>query len=235
MAESAATLPVPVLPEPPFSRHRDVALVAGSVVAVFVGLSIPHFLKSGIGQPIHISDFRLWRTLCTEIVLAAIWLPVLRRRGWALGHTTRAYEKRDLLRGLGLAFAAYVLYVLAYYAAAAVWPGFPARATFRLTGTVSWLTVLSLIVLNPVFEEVLYEGYVANALRRSGWPIALGVSAAARTVIHLYQGAIALTSILPTGLLFTGYYLRTRRLWPLVVGHALLDLIGLAFYAHGIA
>lgn len=235
MSDPATTLSPPVHREPPFSRHRDVALVAGSVVAVFIGLSIPRFLQGGIGQPVHITDLRLWRTLGTEIVLAAIWLPFLRRRGWVVSHTTRAFESMDVLRCLGLAGGAWFLTVPAYYAAIAAWPGFAARLTFRFTGTVSWLTVLGLVVLNPVFEEAFYEGYIANVLRRSGSSVALGVSAAVRLVIHLYQGRIALVTILPTGLLFTGYYLRTRRLWPLIVGHALLDLIALVPLAHGIA
>lgn len=236
MTDPSTALSPPIQVEPPVARHRDVALVAGSVAGLFLALSVPRFLRSGIGKPIHIADINLLGTLATEVVLAAIWLPVLRRRGWTVGHLARAYENLDVLRGVCLACAAWVAYVFAYNIVVLAWPGFAVSATaFRLTGTVSWPTAMGLIVLNPIFEESLYEGYIANALRRSGWAVALGASTALRLALHLYQGPIALVSILPTGVIFTGYYLRTRRLWPLIASHMLLDAIAIAPLAHGLA
>jgi len=45
--------------------------------------------------------------------------------------------------------------------------------------------------------------------------------------IHSYQGLVALTSILPLAIVFTVYYSRTKRLWPVVVSHMLFDAFGL--------
>lgn len=223
-------------PEPPFTRHREVALVGCSVVALFFALTLPRLLANGVGKPVRLTDRGLLGTLATEVVLTAVWLPILRRRGWTVGHVTRPYENFDLLRGVSLACAAWVSYALAFNIVLAVAPAFARHATeFRVTGTVSWLTLVCLVMLNPIFEESLYEGYIANALRRSGWAVALGGSVAVRLALHLYQGPIALLSIVPMGLVFTGYYLRTRRLWPLVAAHMVLDAIALAPSAHGLA
>jgi membrane protease YdiL (CAAX protease family) len=57
---------------------------------------------------------------------------------------------------------------------------------------------------------------------------AVNISAAIRLSYHLYQGAAGVLSIVPIGLLFGYWFVRTRQLWPLIVAHAILDLVGLA-------
>ena len=54
-----------------------------------------------------------------------------------------------------------------------------------------------------------------------------------RLAIHLYQGAIGVVSVLPIGILFAVYYLRTGKLWPVVVAHAAMDLVALGMFAGG--
>jgi membrane protease YdiL (CAAX protease family) len=45
--------------------------------------------------------------------------------------------------------------------------------------------------------------------------------------VHLYQGPLSLISIVPGGLVFAWYYAATRRLWPVVIAHGLLDALAL--------
>ena len=49
-----------------------------------------------------------------------------------------------------------------------------------------------------------------------------------RLAVHLYQGRLAFISILPLAVVFTVYYSRTNRLWPVIVAHMLFDIIALA-------
>jgi uncharacterized protein len=58
------------------------------------------------------------------------------------------------------------------------------------------------------------------------WQVLL-LSTALRVAVHTYQGVLSLLVILPWGIVFTVYYLRTRRLWPLILAHALQDAIAL--------
>jgi membrane protease YdiL (CAAX protease family) len=44
---------------------------------------------------------------------------------------------------------------------------------------------------------------------------------------HLYQGVLGALTIAPVGLLFAYWYVRSGRLWPLIVAHGLIDFIGL--------
>jgi membrane protease YdiL (CAAX protease family) len=51
---------------------------------------------------------------------------------------------------------------------------------------------------------------------------------ALRVLVHLYQGRLALIAILPLGVVFTWYYVRTKRLWPVVVAHVVVDALALS-------
>jgi membrane protease YdiL (CAAX protease family) len=42
-----------------------------------------------------------------------------------------------------------------------------------------------------------------------------------------------LVAILPIGVVFTGYYVRTRRIWPVVLAHGFQDLLALGYLAIG--
>lgn len=48
-----------------------------------------------------------------------------------------------------------------------------------------------------------------------------------RVAIHAYQGQMALVGITPMAVVFTCYFARTGRLWPVVVAHAIGDAAGL--------
>ncbi|HVS77284.1 MAG TPA: CPBP family intramembrane glutamic endopeptidase, partial [Steroidobacteraceae bacterium] len=62
----------------------------------------------------------------------------------------------------------------------------------------------------------------------AGLATAVNVSAAIRLSCHLYQGVAGVLTAVPVGLLFGAWFARTRRLWPLIVAHAVLDLVALA-------
>jgi membrane protease YdiL (CAAX protease family) len=85
-----------------------------------------------------------------------------------------------------------------------------------------------LSVVNPVFEEVFVCGYVIQALsKRFGETTAINVSVAIRATYHLYQGIDALPHHLTYGLIQAYVFARTRKLWPLIVSHGILDFIAL--------
>ena len=90
--------------------------------------------------------------------------------------------------------------------------------------------ILALSVLNSLFEVLFVCGYLSTALQaKKGFWFAVNASAGLRLIYHLYQGPWAVISILPIGLAFAIWFAQTRQLWPLVVAHALFDLLGLFF------
>jgi membrane protease YdiL (CAAX protease family) len=71
-------------------------------------------------------------------------------------------------------------------------------------------------------------GYLVTALREKYAEVAaVNMSVGIRLVCHLYQGAIGVLTIIPFGLMVTWWYARTGKLWPILVAHAVIDVMSL--------
>jgi membrane protease YdiL (CAAX protease family) len=87
---------------------------------------------------------------------------------------------------------------------------------------------------NGFLEEVLVVGYLLTRLEQlqvNRW-VALALSAVLRGSYHLYQGFGGFIGNAVMGLVFGAYWQRTRRLWPLVIAHSLIDIV--AFVGYGL-
>ncbi len=96
--------------------------------------------------------------------------------------------------------------------------------------TTYWWTVPVLVLAalqNGLLEELVMIGYLVERLRRLGWGpwTIIALSALVRGTYHLYQGFGQGLGNLVMGLVFGAWYLRTGRLWPLVLAHTLLDVV----------
>jgi membrane protease YdiL (CAAX protease family) len=103
-----------------------------------------------------------------------------------------------------------------------------------------WWTV-PVLVLNAVGAGVLEEfiaAYLITRLRQLSLsaPAAVVLAAVLRGSYHLYQGWGGFLGNLSMGLLFGFVFVRTRRAWPLVIAHTLLDIAAgvgyIAFRTH---
>jgi len=100
-----------------------------------------------------------------------------------------------------------------------------------------WWTIPMLILAaakNGILEEVLVVGYLTERLRRLQWGTAgiVVTSAAIRASYHLYQGWAAFVGNFIMGVIFSVFYLRRGRLWPLVIAHTLIDVAAFVGYAY---
>jgi len=99
-----------------------------------------------------------------------------------------------------------------------------------------WWAVPVLILAaaqNAILEEVVVVGYLVTRLRQLGWRIAAVIAASAllRGSYHLYQGLGAFVGNVVMGVIFALFFLRTRRVLPLIVAHTLLDVVAFVGYA----
>ncbi|MGI5146332.1 CPBP family intramembrane glutamic endopeptidase [Plantactinospora sp. CA-294935] len=99
-----------------------------------------------------------------------------------------------------------------------------------------WWTVPVLVLSaaqNAILEEVVVVGYLMTRLRELGWRIGavIATSALLRGSYHLYQGFGAFVGNAVMGVVFALFFLRTRRVLPLVVAHTLLDVVAFVGYA----
>ncbi|HOV02433.1 MAG TPA: CPBP family intramembrane metalloprotease [Dermatophilaceae bacterium] len=100
----------------------------------------------------------------------------------------------------------------------------------------AWWTVPVLVLSalqNAVLEEVIVVGYLLTRLEQMGvgarW--AVGISAVVRGSYHLYQGFGGFVGNIVMGVVFALVWRRWRRVGPLVVAHALIDIVAFVGYA----
>lgn len=88
------------------------------------------------------------------------------------------------------------------------------------------MAVVLLVLARPMFEELLVTGYpMAKIGPRFGQLFAINVSVGLRVACHLHEGPTGLLLALPMALAFAYWYAGTRRLFPLVVAHGLIDFV----------
>jgi membrane protease YdiL (CAAX protease family) len=83
-------------------------------------------------------------------------------------------------------------------------------------------------------EEVVIAAYVLTRLRQLGWTNSRSLVAASvlRGSYHLYQGYGGVIGNAVMGLIFGWWFQRTRRVWPLVVAHCVIDAVSFIGYAY---
>lgn len=96
---------------------------------------------------------------------------------------------------------------------------------------------LPLLVLNSwangFAEELVVVAWLATRLRqlRWGWPAVFAASSLLRGSYHLYQGYSAGVGNIVMGIIYLWYFKKTGRIWPLVIGHGLIDTVAFVGYA----
>ncbi len=87
------------------------------------------------------------------------------------------------------------------------------------------LAVLALSLTAGVGEEIVYRAYAITRMEEAGYGrAAVWAPWAVFTVVHLYQGWIAIPVIGAVSAVFVWLFLWKRSIWPVMVAHALYDI-----------
>jgi uncharacterized protein len=176
-------------------------------------------------------DHRVWTLMIYQVSVAPVIIYILWERGWRWRDFSVQVTPRGVLQGFGLGIAAFALSKAGFLLTSSVATASvaPAAALAPMApGVFAMGGMLFATIVKAVFEEVLVCGYVVQSLRgKFGIALAVNASIALRMSFHLYQGPGAFLSFALFGLIFTFFYIRTGRLWPLIVAHALLEAIAL--------
>lgn len=95
----------------------------------------------------------------------------------------------------------------------------------------NWLSI-AWSFANAFAEETVVVFWLLTRLKQLGCRAWVGVAASAslRGSYHLYQGVSAGVGNIVMGVVFAWVYQRTGRVWPLVIGHFLIDLVAFLGY-----
>jgi len=202
--------------------------VVGSLRAIF-GLRHPHpatnraFIAAIIFQSIGL--------LCLYLVLRH-QKRTLREIG--LAFSVGLKEFGDSLK---LFFAAFLTSALFYWAVYRVYVLLGREWHRQNNSAIVFGTTLSVlpvlyVLLNPFHEELLVRAFLIS---ETEWifgstTFAIFLSVTLQISYHLYQGLPAALSHIPAFLLFSFYFVRTRRILPIILAHMFMDVYALAFY-----
>lgn len=97
-----------------------------------------------------------------------------------------------------------------------------------------WTTpvLIGLAVMNAVLEEVIMLGWWYVRTRQLGWGwlwVIVG-SALVRGSYHLYQGIGGFVGNVIMGIIFGLVFVKCRRVMPLVIAHAVIDIVAFVGY-----
>jgi len=181
--------------------------------------SVSHDFQSGT-----FTESGLLGLVGLEVVLALAALYVLRVRGFAIASLYPQPSVRGAAAGVLLAIAA-------------GWAGWGATSLFnwayysdpleRLMGgpPIGLSSLVMLGIVNGTYEEIFLLGFLLRGLRGYGLSLAIGVSLLVRVLYHLYQGPMGAVYVGAVGLVFSLYYVARGKLFPVVIAHALWDIV----------
>lgn len=166
--------------------------------------------------------------------LQVCWILTLIAWGMLALHLLDIYPavgSKDLVPGVGLAALIGIPGLVFYFAALHL--GLSSEVV--PSALEAWWSVPVLIALafaNGFAEESVVVLWLMTRLRQLGWSpwAVLLAQAVLRGSYHLYQGPSAGVGNLVMGLVFGGYFLKTDRVWPLVIAHALIDVVAFVGY-----
>jgi uncharacterized protein len=157
-----------------------------------------------------------------------LWLSAfMKARGWTLERLGFSISLRDTAIGLLLAVVVFCAIWVIEQALGSAAPAMleSAQRFDKVSGELDLWAVITASVVDAVFEELFVCAYVISALKeKKRAAFALNVSIALRVGCHMYQGVYGVLIGGAWGLVFGYWYLKSGRIWPLLVAHAALLL-----------
>lgn len=206
------------------------------IEAVLLGLSGQVVALNPRRSPFDLIDLGLNLAWMFQLLAwGALGLYLLWRSGFGPAQIGlgRIQWRPDVLGGLGLALLI-GLPGLAFYLFSRVLGMNASVEPAELNDTWWRIPVLLLVAFaNGWAEEVIVVGFLLTRLRQLRFsPVAVVIlTSLLRGLYHLYQGFGAGLGNVAMGLVFGYVYVRTGRLWPLIVAHALIDAVAFVGYA----
>jgi membrane protease YdiL (CAAX protease family) len=218
------------------------------IAACVLGLPIANSTRGAFQGASHdfmqllASDRQLIRTSAWEAGLLAAFFLYLAWRGWKPADLRIGAGLVTSLEGIGLWLTGDLLVILALFTTIVI--GFALQTAYPTLGSffvaiaphipphslhVSWAAILVAMTLNAFFEEITCMGFIFTQLaERLGPVVALAVTVFLRAACHTYQDPFHLAGIVVLFTLYGLVYWWTRKLWPLIFAHLLLDIVSIS-------
>jgi uncharacterized protein len=205
---------------------RDVwlgAAIAALLVGTVWGLTY--------ASAVHALQARTWVALapvaCELLSLAPVWwFAVHKRRASAKSLGFAAFPPRILAIGAGVLLVFYLIDLLfALVFRLAGWEVTLGSPEGRLS--IPWITIVALVVIAPVAEEIFFRGFVFAGLRaRYDWKWAAVISAAGFAAVHLSLAFFVPAFIM--GIALAYLYAKSGSILPGMIVHVVMNAAAVA-------
>lgn len=217
-------------------RRLELALVLG---AAFSGAWIGS-ISAAYGSRVDLSpllqSLRVVHAIAVEATALAVLAYVLFRQGRGFRQLGLSASWRDVPTSVLIAVSAYAayygVYLGVYYSYYYLTNGhlLPRHhvPTLLTSGPWSW-GLIGLVILNPFFEELIVRAYTMSEVRALGGAALMSIliSAGLQTSYHLYQGLANVPSLAISFLIYSIYYNRSGRIFPVILAHLYVDAFAL--------
>jgi len=230
---SSHTIPAPAPIEPTEKRRRwfELCLI---VFLAFSG-SVLRAMETFRNGPLAVTEYGAMRWLNVTFHKVGILLLlgyVLWRGGRSFHDIGFRWSIKDAVLGIPLYAVFRALYFCSafsighvHYAFFGVYP--PHNTALQVFGHMPLVALLD-ILINPFYEELVVRAYLMTEIRSLSGSMALAaaISLILQTSYHLYYGWWIGISIGLSFVAFAAYFAKSRRALPIVVAHAIADIVG---------
>lgn len=172
------------------------------------------------------------------VAALGVLLYVLFRQGRSPRDLGLTFNWKDLPLSVGLALMALIAEVIAWKLLS--------YGYIRVTGqnldtsqkNIEFITssfsiwTLILVFINPLFEELIVRAYLISEVQSltGSALIAVVLSVVLQATYHLYQGAASLVIYAALFAVFSIYYVKTRRIVPVILAHFYFDFLAVIYF-----
>jgi membrane protease YdiL (CAAX protease family) len=222
----------------------EIVLVLAVMLGPFVYSSTHYVLTNGSDNylSLMLTNHKFLGLIATESCLLAVMFGYLRWRGWKPSDFRIHLDWMGTVEAPVVALGAFLtnFFVVAVLIFLVLWlaphPGGMVKAFIGQAPkilphsiVVSWFFIVAGPFINAFLEELVFMGYGFNQFAAKRGPFfAVGVMVLLRMLLHTYQGPVHVIGIGAFSIFFGLAYWLLRRLWPLIMAHAVINIFSFA-------
>jgi len=163
----------------------------------------------------------------TKITYVALLFYILFRQGRSIKDIGFSFSWRDIFRAI-IIFVIIIIILFFYSLLFKLITGRPPSVPQHVDIFVGKITIIYFVamIINPFFEELILRAYLMCEIEflLNSKTIAIIASVIIQTLGHLYEGFVAMGSLALIFLFFSLYFSRYKRIMPIIIAHAILDI-----------
>lgn len=169
-----------------------------------------------------------------QLLVLVVFFYVLYRQGRSLEFIGLDFSWRDFYRGFALLLIFYgvnffinrIINIVTLLAGGDIINKLPDNIEMFSQGPIGLITIVFIIV-NSLYEEIVIRAYFISEVKDMSGSSVLAVTLCVllMTSYHIYQGLLPLISIATIFLVFSIYYVKKKRIMPVIIAHSYMNLI----------